>query len=388
MAIPSTFRAKYSLDKETYVKADVDAALSDLFAVSKKLAEENAIKKNTIEQLSKDYSTASVRAETLEGEVRRILAENEQINRKNSFLEAENKSLKEKIDNIRKNPPVSYEYEMIQKSVSATAAAAEKLIAINSDLASRVEELEYRLDSLVSCFYGAGRKELKEENPVAEPEASVPAEEQKTADTSEEENEIEIELYEIPADDTAARDENGEAGTAAAEEAAAQDEAAVVIESCAEIEENKNPVSGVLYADEAEEPASEEAAEPEEPVFEEIKEPEEPVIEEAAAAPKAEEPAEPVIEEITAAVEATASVEAAEPEQEAPAVDNELVSKIRQSLENQNDTVTVPEETKEEAPAPKAEETQPAEAAKTEDRRMNDMMSRLAAIRKKLEDKN
>ena len=59
MAIPQSFKEKYSLTGDEYEKRNVDLALSDLFSASTRLYADNAELRRQLEELKKQKSAVT-----------------------------------------------------------------------------------------------------------------------------------------------------------------------------------------------------------------------------------------------------------------------------------------------------------------------------------------
>ena len=153
MAIPASFRAKYSLTGETYAKSDVDQALSDLFALVKRLADDNELRKSKIEQLNKDYSQAAAKADELargSSALEEALAESRD---RIGELETENAVLAEKCELLlasqRAAGPDADEFRDFAERVDGKL---DQLAAAREEAGTKLDELAERLDSMLGLL--------------------------------------------------------------------------------------------------------------------------------------------------------------------------------------------------------------------------------------------
>lgn len=149
MAIPQSFRKKYSLEGENYDKQDVEAALSALYAMSTRLYSENTDLRRELDELKEKSESETSVAERLDA-VAEVL----------ESLSADNNEIMARLDDI----------EMKLDGITANASAG-IVCDDGADVLAQMKEIDMSSD-----YDGSD-----------EPEA-------------EDDTEMEIELYEIPAD--------------------------------------------------------------------------------------------------------------------------------------------------------------------------------------------
>lgn len=178
MAIPQSFRKKYSLEGEVYDKQDVEAALSALYAMSTRLYSENTDLRRELDELKEKTENEASVAERLDALADLL-----------ETISSDNEEIKARLDDI--------ELKLDGISVDAAAAAGED---DGADVLAEMKEID------MSSVYDNEDNENNADNEDNADNADVTAGEE--ADASDD-NDMEIELYEIPAD--AEPDTTGEA---------------------------------------------------------------------------------------------------------------------------------------------------------------------------------